>query len=88
MDWLGLLLNSLPGSYEKTLSDLVSKIAELRDDTGGVPGDKLQILYDWVLVEAGGAISPEAVAAGIAELLNVLQGKNWGPPNPGVGGVV
>jgi len=88
MDWLGLLLNALPGSYSQSLAALVSKIAEYRDDMGGVPGDKLQELYDWIVTQAQDSISPEAVARGVAELLQILQGKNWGPPNDGAGGVV
>jgi len=88
MDWIGILLNALPGTYAQTLESLLKKLAEARDATGSIPGEKLQEVYDWISENAQDAISPEAIANGVAELMAVLSGHNWGPPNQGAGGLV
>jgi hypothetical protein len=87
MNPLEIVLAALPGTLAEALSKLVGKLVEFRDATGAIPEPRLDELYSWIAEQANHAVSPEVIAGAVMELLAIMQGRNWGPPNDGAGGV-
>jgi hypothetical protein len=79
---LEILVAALTGSFAEVMRKLVGLVVA-GEAKFPVATDLIEHLYQQLVTEVGDKLTPDQLRASITEVVAILSGKSFGPPNPG-----
>ena len=76
------LMKAIGGSFSVGLSEVFSKLGEIRAEVPDA-AEQIDQLTTWFEEKTRGTWSRESLIAIAKQIVALVTGEGWGPPNPG-----